>query len=152
MDRQTTSLVQYDAKVIWTFIYECLQIDTNNVNKTPTCPRTDFLNLNQRNTDSPSPLRIVLMGASWCQVFVSGWYFSAVFQRFCPSYPPTTYKAPPHAATPAPRRATDIGQTNDQRLDSGSHLQTTVELVDGPELIVCTTSADNTQWHYILVN
>lgn len=72
---------------------------------------------------SPSPLRIVFMGASWCHVLVSGWYLSAVFQRFCPSYPPATYRAPQHAATPAPRRGTDIGQTKDQRLDSGSHLQ-----------------------------
>ncbi|TNN60554.1 hypothetical protein EYF80_029277 [Liparis tanakae] len=38
--------------------------------------------------------------------------------------PPTTYRTPLHAATPAPRRATDIGHTKDQRLDSGSHLQT----------------------------
>ena len=76
-----------------------------------------------RHTHSPSPLRMVFMGASWCHVFVSGWYLSAVFQRFCPSYPPATYRAPPHAATPAPRRGTDIGQTKDQRLDSGSHLQ-----------------------------
>lgn len=91
-----------------------------SLNQTSKCP---LFNDRRTQTHSPSPLRIVFIGASWCQVLVSGWYFSAVFQRVCPSYPPTTYRTPPHAATPAPRRATDIGQTKDQRLDSGSHLQ-----------------------------
>lgn len=90
------------------------------LNQTSKCP---LFNDRRTQTHSPSPLRIVFIGASWCQLLVSGWYFSAVFQRVCPSYPPTTYRTPPHAATPAPRRATDIGQTKDQRLDSGSHLQ-----------------------------
>lgn len=68
---------------------------------------------------------MVLIGASCCQVLVSGRYFSAVSQRLCPSYPPATYRVPPQAATPAPRRATDMGQMKDQRFVSGSHLQIT---------------------------
>lgn len=81
-----------------------------------------FINLTNGAFYLPRPLRTVFIDAICCQVFVSGWYRSTVFHRLSPSNPPTTYRHPPHATTPAPSRATDIEATNVQRFVSGSYL------------------------------